>query len=76
MDYQKLWEAFINAPDEAKIRALAEIVVDSEGRAFVLGLKREAAVLCIGILDSVSYNLHLPPFTASDGLVRALQSTP
>ena len=75
-DYQQLWEAVINALGEAKTRALAEIVVDREGRVFVSGLDHEAAKLCFEILDSVGCNLHLPPSTASDSLVRASQSTP
>ena len=76
-DYQRLWEDVTRAIDEANaVRTLAEILADEEGRTFVSRLERKDAELCIEILDHVSCDLYpLPSFTASDGLVRALQST-
>ena len=75
-DYQQLWKAVTDATSKAEaVPALAKIVVDKDGRAFILGLEREAAELCIEILDYVSCDLRLPSFVASDGLVRASQST-
>lgn len=61
-DYRKLWEGVTNATDEAEaVRALVQIVVDKQGRAFTLGLKLEHAELCVEILDYVSCDLRLPP---------------
>ena len=59
-DYQKLWEVVINGPDHAKTQALAEIVVDGGGRTFISSLEREAAKICMDVLDIVSRDLRLP----------------
>ena len=57
-DYRQLWKRVTDAPSKAEaIRALADIVVDREGRVFILGLEREAAKLCIETLDYVSRDL-------------------
>ena len=75
-DYQRLWEGVAYAASEAEaVRALADIMVNKEGRAFALGLDRKAAELCIEVLDCVSCDLHFPPSATSDGFVRASQST-
>ena len=62
-DYQQLWKGFTNAADEAEgVRALAEIVINSGGRAFILRLESKDVALCVETLDHVSCDLHLPPF--------------
>ena len=69
-DYRQLWKDAVatNAIDKAgAVRILAEIVADSNGRAFVRRLGSQAAKSCVEILDYVSC---CPPFAASDGLVR------
>jgi len=72
---QRLWDVVTNTPDRTEaVRILAKILVDKKGRAFALDLEPEAAKLCIETLDYVSRDLRLPPFAASDGLVRALQN--
>ena len=76
-DYPQLWKGVTSATGEVKaVRALAKIVVNKDGRAFISGLDREAAELCIEVLDYVSCDLRLSPFNVSDGLARASQSTP
>ena len=61
-DYQQLWEGVINAANETEaVQTLAEIVADSDGRAFVLDLESEYVALCIETLDHVSCDPHLPP---------------
>ena len=40
---------------------MVEIVLDKEGKAFILNLKRKDAELCIEILDRVSRELYLLP---------------
>jgi hypothetical protein len=76
-DYQRLWTDITRTIDEGKaVRTLVEILVDEEGRTFILQLGRRDAELCIEILDHVSRDPYpLPSFTASDGLVRVLQNT-
>ena len=75
-DYQRLWGDVTNAVGEAKaVRALAKIVVNKDGRAFISGLGREEAELCIEVLDYVSCDLRLCPSNVLDRLVRASQST-
>lgn len=75
-DYQQLWKSVTGATDAVgAVRALAKIVVDSDGRAFVSELETKDAVLCIEALDYVSLrSVFILPFAASDGLVRASQN--
>jgi hypothetical protein len=64
-DYYRLWKDLTSAIDEAEaVRTLAEILVDKDGRAFILRLEREDAELCIEILDHVTCNLPLLPSPA------------
>jgi hypothetical protein len=57
-DFQRLWKNVINSADEdMAIRALAGILVDKEGRAFVSSLDRKSAEHCIDVLDRVSPDL-------------------
>jgi len=61
-NYRRLWEGVAKATDDVEaVRALAEIVVDKQGRAFTLDLKHEEAELCVETLDYVSCDLSLPP---------------
>jgi len=54
-NYQQLWKDVTSASDEGKaVRTLAKIVLDKEGRAFILRLERNCAELCMEILDRVS----------------------
>ena len=54
-NYQQLWKDVASTSDEGKaVRTLAEIVLDKEGRTFILELERGGAELCIEILDRVS----------------------
>jgi len=70
-DYEQLWNGVTCTTDEAQaVLALAEILADKEGRAFVSHLGGKDAELCIEILDDVSYKSHLPlspPQTVSSG---------
>jgi len=60
-DYQQLWKDMTNTTDEATaVQTLAEIVADSDGRAFTLDLESEDVALCIETLDRVSCNRLLP----------------
>jgi len=59
-NYQQLWKGATNATDRAEaVQTLAEMVADSDGRAFILDLKPEDVVLCIEILDYVGCDLRL-----------------
>ena len=73
-DYDTLWEGVTHATTEAEaVRALAQIVVDKQGRAFTLGLKPKDAELCVETLDYVSCDLRLLPVSvASDGLFQGI----
>ena len=51
--------------EAVSVRALADILVDKEGRAFVLGLDRKHTDHCIDVLDHVSRHLRLQPSLAS-----------
>jgi len=54
-DYQKFWKGVTSTSNEGKaVRTLARIVLDREGRTFVLNLERNDAELCMEILDRVS----------------------
>jgi len=54
-NYQQLWKDVASASDEGKaVRTLVKIVLDKEGRVFILGLERNYAELCMEILDRVS----------------------
>ena len=70
-DYRQLWAGVTNATGQAEaVRALAEIVIDKQGRAFTLNLERKEAKSCVEILDSVSRDLQPPislPHTVSPG---------
>jgi len=74
--YQQLWKAAASTNDEGKaVRTLARILLDKEGRSFILRLERNDAELCVELLDRVSPDLYLPSsFAASDGFFRASQS--
>jgi hypothetical protein len=78
-DHQRLWEHVTNTTNESEaVRALAGILADREGRAFISRLERDEAELCIDILDHVSRDPCLPlPFAFSDGdgFARVSQST-
>jgi len=76
-DYGRLWEETTRTTDEGKaVRILAEILVDKEGRTFILNLERKDAELCIEILDYVSRDPHLlPSFAISDDFARVSQGT-
>jgi len=75
-DYRWLWEDVAGASDEGEaIRTLAEILLDEEGRTFILNLERDDAELCIEILDLVSL-IHVCFLSVVlDGFARALEST-
>ena len=61
-DFQWLWKDVTSAEDEAgAIRALAEILIEKEGRAFISRLDREDAKFCIELLDRVSCDSCLLP---------------
>ena len=61
-NFQRLWKGVINETDKAvAVRALVDILADSEGRAFALSLDRKDAKYCIDILDRVSPNFRLQP---------------
>ena len=61
-DYPQLWKTVTSTSDEGRaVRTLVEIVLDKEGKAFILNLKRKDAELCIEILDRVSRELYLLP---------------
>ena len=70
-DYEQLWEGVTRITDEAQaVQALANILADKEGRAFVSRLGGKDAELCIEILDDVSHDLHFslsPPQTITLG---------
>lgn len=54
-DYRQLWKVVTSASDEGKaVRTLAEIVLDKEGRSFILKLEHDDAELCMKVLDYVS----------------------
>ena len=74
-NFQRLWKDVTNSTNEAMaVRALADILADREGRAFISSLDRKDAEYCIDILDRVSHNLHIQPSPeVSYGLVRASQ---
>ena len=58
--FQQLWKDARSSNDEAMaIRTLADIVVDREGRAFILNLDSQDAEYCIDMLDRVSQDLRL-----------------
>ena len=60
-DYQRLWRDITRTIDEGNtVQALAEILLDQEGRTFISQLGRRDAELCIEILDYVSRDLCLP----------------
>ena len=61
-NFQRLWKGVIDATDEAvAVRALVDILADSEGRAFALSLDRQDTEYCIEILDRVSPDFRLQP---------------
>ena len=62
--------------DEGKaVRTLVKIVLDKEGRAFILELERNCAELCMEVLDRVSRDpIRFLP-AASDCSLRASRST-
>ena len=64
-DFQRLWKDVTGAEDEAAaVRALAEILVQKDGRAFVSRLENKYTDFCIDLLDRVSHDLHTqPPLT-------------
>ena len=74
-DYRQLWEAVTSASDEGKaVQTLAEIVLDKDGKTFILKLEPNDAKLCIEILDRVSRDSYLlPAFVVSGGYFRALR---
>ena len=73
--YRRLWKQVTDSIDEATaVRALVDILIDKEGRAFALGLNPKDAEYCIDLLGRVSRNLPLQSFVVSDGLVRALEA--
>ena len=65
-DFQGLWKDVTGAEDEAAaIRALAEILVEKDGRAFVSRLEHKYTDFCIDVLDRVSYYSRIqPPLTS------------
>ena len=67
-DYRRLWKEITSTSDEGKaVRTLAEVLLDEEGRKFVLDLERKDAELCIEILYHVGRDMCLfPCLTASD----------
>lgn len=72
-DYQQIWTGIANASEETQaIQALAGVTAAKDGRVFISRLDGEDAVLCIGILDRVSYGSN-SPFSRLDGFVRASQ---
>ena len=73
-NHQRLWQEVTSSIEEAAaVRALANILVDREGRAFVLRLDPKDAEYCIDILDRVNHLCLWPVFACSHDLVRALQ---
>jgi len=70
-DCEQLWKGITSAVDKTQaVRALANILADPGGRAFVSHLDSTDMDLCVEILDQVSRNC-TSPFTASIVLVRA-----
>ena len=64
-DYKRLWKDIGNTADEGKVvRILSEILADKEGRRYISNLELKHAGLCIEILDGVSRDLHLFPFSS------------
>jgi len=60
-DYDQLWKGVTLTTGEAQaVLALAEILADKEGRAFVSRLGGGDARLCIEILDDVSHDCIVP----------------
>jgi len=60
--YQQLWRDVASTSDEGKaVRTLARIVLDREGRTFILNLEHNDAELCMEILDRVSRDPYLFP---------------
>jgi len=61
-DREQLWKDVTGTVDNAQaVRALAKILADPGGRAFVSNLESKDSVdLCVEILDQVSQNLHFP----------------
>ena len=74
-DFQGLWKDVTGAEDEAAaIRALAEILVEKDGRAFVSRLELKYTEFCIDVLDRVSHDSRISSFFAvSNDLARASQ---
>lgn len=64
-DFQRLWKDVTGTEDEAAaIRALAGILVEKEGRAFVSRLDRKYTDFLIDVLDRVSHDSRIqPPLT-------------
>jgi len=61
-DYRRLWGDVTSTNDEGKaVRTLADILLDSEGRVFILRLACKDAELCIEILNHVSPDPYLLP---------------
>ena len=74
-DYQRLWKDTTGITDEAKaVRALAAILADKEGRAFISQLDQKDIQLCIGILYYVGGDFLLLVFALSDSFTRASQN--
>jgi hypothetical protein len=74
-DYQRLWKDTTGITDEAKaVRALAAILTDKEGRAFISHLDHKDVQLCIEILDYVGDDFLLLVFALSNGFIRASQN--
>lgn len=66
-DFQRLWKGVTTAEDEAAaVRALAEMLIEKDGRAFVSCFERKNAEFCIDILDRVSSNSYLLPSLAAN----------
>lgn len=59
-DYEEFWKGVTSTSDEGKaVQILARIVLDREGRTFILNLEHNDAELCIEILDRVSSDSYL-----------------
>ena len=57
-NYRGLWKGVTStSDDEEAVRILTQILVDSEGRAFISSLEHGDAGLCIEILCHVSLSL-------------------